>query len=153
MAKINGLEKMSYAELVNLQKRVEEAISEKRVADARRPKTQLRQMAEKAGFDIKESVRQTRITQGHRHRQIPQPERFLADLDGSWSQAQLARGCCEEGCEDRLLCDLKCGWYLMTEGLAISRAFLIQSRRVQGLPLLLRLSHAALTIRVKSRVR
>ena len=28
MAKINGLEKMSYVELVNLQKRVEEAISE-----------------------------------------------------------------------------------------------------------------------------
>ena len=54
MAKINGLEKMSYVELINLQKRVEEAISEKRVADAQTTKEQLRQMAEKAGFDIKE---------------------------------------------------------------------------------------------------
>jgi DNA-binding protein H-NS len=54
MAKINGLEKMSYVELVNLQRRVEEAISEKRVADAQATKEQLRQMAEKAGFDIKE---------------------------------------------------------------------------------------------------
>ena len=54
MAKINGLEKMSYVELINLQKRVEEAISEKRVADAQTTKEQLRQMAEKAGFDLKE---------------------------------------------------------------------------------------------------
>jgi DNA-binding protein H-NS len=54
MAKINGLEKMSYVELVNLQKRVEEAISEKRAADAQNTKDQLRQMAEKAGFNINE---------------------------------------------------------------------------------------------------
>ena len=54
MAKINGLEKLSYVELINLQKRIEEAIAEKRVADAQATKEQLRAMAEKAGFDIKE---------------------------------------------------------------------------------------------------
>jgi DNA-binding protein H-NS len=54
MAKINGVDKMSYAELIALQKRVEEAISERRAADAQQTKEQLRQMAEKAGFDIRE---------------------------------------------------------------------------------------------------
>jgi DNA-binding protein H-NS len=54
MAKINGIEKLSYVELINLQKRIEEAIAEKRAADAQTTKEQLRQMAEKAGFDIKE---------------------------------------------------------------------------------------------------
>jgi DNA-binding protein H-NS len=54
VAKINGLEKMSYAELLKLKERVEAAISEKRIADAASTKEQLRTMAEKAGFDIKE---------------------------------------------------------------------------------------------------
>ena len=54
MAKINGIEKLSYVELINLQKRVEEAISGKRSADAQATKDQLRAMAEKAGFDIKD---------------------------------------------------------------------------------------------------
>ena len=54
MAKINGIEKLSYIELVKLQERVEEAIAEKRAADAQATKEQLRQMAEKAGFDIRE---------------------------------------------------------------------------------------------------
>jgi DNA-binding protein H-NS len=54
MAKINGIEKLSYVELINLQKRIEEAIAEKRAADAQTTKEQLRQIAEKAGFDIKE---------------------------------------------------------------------------------------------------
>ena len=54
MAKINGIEKLSYIELVKLQQRVEEAIAAKRAADAQATKEQLRQMAEKAGFDIRE---------------------------------------------------------------------------------------------------
>jgi DNA-binding protein H-NS len=41
-------------ELVKPQQRVEEAIAAKRVADAQATKEQLRQMAEKAGFDIRE---------------------------------------------------------------------------------------------------
>ena len=54
MAKINGLGTYSYAELLKLQERVEEAIAAKRVEDAATTKEQLRAMAEKAGFDIKE---------------------------------------------------------------------------------------------------
>ena len=54
MATINGLDKMSYAELLKLQARIEAAVAEKRVEDAATTKEQLRQMAEKAGFDIKE---------------------------------------------------------------------------------------------------
>ena len=54
MARTSGLDKLSYVQLLSLQKRVEEAISEKRAADAQETKEQLRQMAEKAGFDIKE---------------------------------------------------------------------------------------------------
>ena len=54
MAKINGLDTYSYPELLNLQKRVEEAIAEKRAENAQATKEQLRVMAEKAGFNIKE---------------------------------------------------------------------------------------------------
>ena len=54
MATINGVDKMSYAELLKLQGRIEAAIAEKRVEDAASTKEALRQMAEKAGFDIKE---------------------------------------------------------------------------------------------------
>lgn len=54
MAVGNGLDKLSYVQLIALQKRIEEAISEKRAADQQATKEQLRQMAEKAGFDIKE---------------------------------------------------------------------------------------------------
>ena len=52
MATINGLDKMSYAELLKLQERIEAAIAEKRVEDAAATKEQLRAMAEKAGFSL-----------------------------------------------------------------------------------------------------
>ena len=54
MARIDGLETYSYAELLKLQERIEEAIAEKRAENAQATKEQLRAMAEKAGFDIKE---------------------------------------------------------------------------------------------------
>jgi len=54
VATINGLDRMSYAELLKLQERVEAAIAEKRVEDAASTKEALRAMAEKAGFDIRE---------------------------------------------------------------------------------------------------
>ena len=50
----NNFDKMSYAELLKLQERVEGAISAKRVEDAAATKEQLRAMAEKAGFDVNE---------------------------------------------------------------------------------------------------
>ena len=52
MATINGLDKMSYAELLKLQERIEAAIAEKRIEDAATTKDALRAMAEKAGFNI-----------------------------------------------------------------------------------------------------
>ncbi len=54
MAAINGLDKMSYAELLKLQERIEAAIAEKRVEDAASTKEALRAMAEKAGFNLNE---------------------------------------------------------------------------------------------------
>ena len=63
MATINGVDKMSYAELLKLQERIEAAIAEKRSEDAQATKEALRAMAEKAGFDIKELYRQARITE------------------------------------------------------------------------------------------
>jgi DNA-binding protein H-NS len=52
VATINGLDKMSYAELLKLQGRIEAAIAEKRVEDAAATKEALRAMAEKAGFNL-----------------------------------------------------------------------------------------------------
>jgi DNA-binding protein H-NS len=54
VAAINGLDKMSYAELLKLQERIEAAIAEKRVEDAASTKEALRAMAEKAGFNLNE---------------------------------------------------------------------------------------------------
>jgi len=54
VATINGLDKMSYAELLKLQERIEAAIAEKRVEDAASTKEALRAMAEKAGFSLKD---------------------------------------------------------------------------------------------------
>ena len=54
MARIDGLDTYSYAELLKLQERIVQAIAEKRAENAQATKEQLRAMAEKAGFDIKE---------------------------------------------------------------------------------------------------
>ena len=89
MAKINGIEKLAYVELVKLQQRVEEAIAAKRAADAQATKEQLRQMAEKAGFDIRELYGK-RGPKGTGGRQVSQPQRSFSDLDRPRSQAELA---------------------------------------------------------------
>lgn len=52
MARSTSLDKMSYAELLKLEQRVEAAIAERRVAGAAATKEQLRAMAEKAGFSL-----------------------------------------------------------------------------------------------------
>ena len=52
MASINGLDKMSYPELLKLEERIKTAIAAKRVEDAARTKEALRAMAEKAGFSL-----------------------------------------------------------------------------------------------------
>ena len=100
MATINGLDKMSYAELLKLQERIEAAIAEKRVEDAAATKEQLRAMAEKAGFSLNDLFGKRGRGKARRS-QISQPERYLADMDGPRSQAELAGGCRKEGREDR----------------------------------------------------
>ena len=52
MATINGLDKMSYAELLKLEERIEAAIAAKRAEEAATTKEALRAMAEKAGFSL-----------------------------------------------------------------------------------------------------
>ena len=52
MASANGLDKMSYAELLKLEERIQTAIAAKRVEDAASTKEALRAMAEKAGFSL-----------------------------------------------------------------------------------------------------
>ena len=52
MASIDGLDKMSYAELLKLEERIQTAIAAKRVEDAASTKEALRAMAEKAGYSL-----------------------------------------------------------------------------------------------------
>jgi len=54
MAKINGLDKFSYAELLDLQKKVAAALSERKAADARDVKQKLQALAEESGFSVAE---------------------------------------------------------------------------------------------------
>ena len=50
----NGIDKMSYAELVKFHERLQQAIADRRSEDAAATKEQLRAMAQKAGFDVDE---------------------------------------------------------------------------------------------------
>jgi DNA-binding protein H-NS len=54
VATINGLDKMTLAELLKLQDRIATAITEKRVEETAATKEALRLMAEKAGFSLNE---------------------------------------------------------------------------------------------------
>ena len=54
MAKINGLDKYSYAELLELKDAVETAITERKAAEAREVKANLEAVASKAGFSLDE---------------------------------------------------------------------------------------------------
>jgi len=54
MAKFTGLEKMSYVQLLDLQKKVEAVIAAKREQDVQATKEELRAIAEKAGFHLNE---------------------------------------------------------------------------------------------------
>jgi DNA-binding protein H-NS len=54
VATINGLDKMSYADLLKVQEHIGAAISVKRVEDVAATKKALRAMAEKAGFNLNE---------------------------------------------------------------------------------------------------
>ena len=54
MAKINGLDKYSYAELLDLQGQVQAAIAERKASDARDVKQKLEELARKSGFSVSE---------------------------------------------------------------------------------------------------
>jgi DNA-binding protein H-NS len=54
MAKINGLEKLSYTELLDLQTRIAAAIVERKAADARDVKQKLQALAARSGFSMDE---------------------------------------------------------------------------------------------------
>ena len=54
MARTNGIDDLSYSQLLALQEKISAAIIERKAADAQTTKQQLRDMAEKAGFDINE---------------------------------------------------------------------------------------------------
>lgn len=54
MAKINGLDKFSYSELVDLQKKVAAAIAERKASDARDVRQKMQALAEQSGFTVAE---------------------------------------------------------------------------------------------------
>ena len=54
MARPNGIDKLSYVQLLNLQQKIAVAITERKAADAQATREQLRAMAEKSGFSLAE---------------------------------------------------------------------------------------------------
>ena len=54
MAKINGLDNLSYAELLDLQARVETALVERKAAETRELRQKLEAVAAKSGFSVTE---------------------------------------------------------------------------------------------------
>ena len=102
MAKINGLEKLSYADLIDLQKRVEAAIVDRKAAEARDIRQKLEALASQSGFSVgelfggKRGGRKGTVAVKYRN-----PKDACADLDGSRPQADLAGRSAEEGRQDR----------------------------------------------------
>lgn len=81
MAAINGLDKMTYADLRKLRERVEVAIAAKRVEDAATTKEQLRAMAEKAGFSLGELFGKRGAKKGSREVKYRDPK----DSSQTWT--------------------------------------------------------------------
>jgi DNA-binding protein H-NS len=54
VARPNGIDKLSYAQLLNLQQKIAVAITERKAADAQATREQLRAIAEKSGFSLAE---------------------------------------------------------------------------------------------------
>ena len=54
MARTNGLDRLSRAQLLDLQKRIEVAIVERKATEAREVKEKLQALAEKSGFSLAE---------------------------------------------------------------------------------------------------
>lgn len=54
MARTNGIDKLSHAQLLDLHKRIEAAIVERKAMEAREVKEKLQALAEKSGFSLAE---------------------------------------------------------------------------------------------------
>ena len=54
MARTNGLDKLSVAQLLDLQKRIEAAIVERKAEEAREVKQKMQALAQKSGFSLAE---------------------------------------------------------------------------------------------------
>lgn len=54
MARLTGLEKMSYAELLEARELIEAALTERKALEARETKAKMRELAEQAGFSLEE---------------------------------------------------------------------------------------------------
>ena len=54
MARIDSLDKLSYAELLDLQERVKVALADRKAAQAREVKEKLQALASKSGFSLSE---------------------------------------------------------------------------------------------------
>jgi DNA-binding protein H-NS len=64
MARANGLDKLSYAELLALQEKIAVAIVARKSEDAKVTRDQLRAYAEKAGFKLEELFGSKRSSKG-----------------------------------------------------------------------------------------
>jgi len=79
MARANGLDNMSYAELLTLQEKVAAAIVARKSEDAKATKDQLRAYAEKAGFKLEELFRGKRGSKGAAKYRNPKDGSFLVE--------------------------------------------------------------------------
>lgn len=54
MARLTGLEKLSYAELITVREQIDALLADRKAAEMRETKAKLREIAEKSGFSVEE---------------------------------------------------------------------------------------------------
>ncbi len=100
MARIDSLDKLSYAELLDLQERVKVALVDRKAAQAREVKEKLQALASKSGFSLSELFggkrggRRVTVVVKYRN-----PKELVADMDRAGTTASVARRCREKGRE------------------------------------------------------
>jgi DNA-binding protein H-NS len=80
---IPKIDKLSYAELLELQTRVEAAISEKRAAERKKVREKAAALAAEAGFTLREVV--SKKTADRRHRKVAIKYRNPKDPSQTWT--------------------------------------------------------------------
>ena len=81
MARHNGLDKMSHAELLELRGEIDRLIAEKQVAERGALKQRLADLAKAQGFSLEEIVGKTRKPRGA----VPVKYRDPKNLDNTWT--------------------------------------------------------------------